>query len=264
MLFEILIGIFLVAAVILFFLYVFPMCTMHPLASGKIEGTDIITVKNRINNLFFIPQGRDWIVIDAGSDAGAVKREMKRMSIDGDRVKAVFLTHTDYDHVASIVLFPNAAIYMNEQEKQMIDGSTYRQIFKKNRLPQLSDSNKIVYLSEYKMIEAVTNWSGGGVDETHGHQQDALCKHQVRMIPAPGHTKGSAMYVVDEKYLFTGDAFKTAGGRILLHPYTMDRKQAKETLHRIKEELNKYEKVFTAHYGLVESDSHSRKADIEK
>ena len=81
-----------------------------------------------------------------------------------------------------------------------------------------------------------------------------MCKHRVRMILAPGHTKGSAMYVVDEKYLFTGDAFKTTGDRILLHPYTMDRKQAKETIHRIKEELNKYEKVFTAHYGMVEID----------
>lgn len=252
MLFEAIIGIILVAAVILIFLYVFPMCTMHPLATGKIEGTDIIAVKSRINNLFFIPQGGDWIVIDAGSDAGAVKREMKRMSIDGNRVKGVFLTHTDYDHVASIVLFPNAVIYMSEQEKQMIDGSTYRQFIKKNKLPELRDSNKIVYLSEYKVIEVVTNWSGADVEEARGSQQDALCKHKVRMIPAAGHTKGSAMYVVDEKYLFTGDAFKTAEGRILVHPYTMDRKQAKETIHRIREEFNKYEKVFTAHYGLVE------------
>lgn len=258
MLFEAIIGIFFVAVIILFLLYVFPMCTMHPLATGKISGTDIIAINSRINNLFFIPvravtsSGRDWIVIDAGSDAGAVKREMKRMSIDGDRVKGVFLTHTDYDHVASIVLFPNAVIYMSEQEKQMIDGSTYRQFIKKNKLPELRDSNKIVYLSEYKVIEVITNWSGADVEDARGGQQDALCKHKVRMIPAAGHTKGSVMYVVDEKYLFTGDAFKTAGDRILVHPYTMDRKQAEETIHRIKEEFNKYEKVFTAHYGLVE------------
>lgn len=253
MLLGIMIGI-LVAAVILFFLYVFPMCTMHPLPGGKIEGTNIIAMKNQINNLFFIPQGGDWIVIDAGSDAETVKREMKKMSIDGDRVKGVFLTHTDYDHVAAIVLFPNAVIYMSEQEKQMIDGSVYRQLFKKNKLPRLSDSNEIVYLSEHKMVEAITSWNEADADETSGYQQDVLCKHRVRMILAPGHTKGSAMYVVDEKYLFTGDAFKTTGDRILLHPYTMDRKQAKETIHRIKEELNKYEKVFTAHYGMVEID----------
>lgn len=257
MLFEAIIGIILVAAVLLFFLYVFPMCTMHPLATGRIEGTDIIAVNSRINNLFFVPvgaltpSGREWIVIDAGSSAGIVKREMKRMSIDGNRVKAVFLTHTDYDHVASIVLFPDAVIYMSEQEKQMIDGSTYRQFIKKNKLPELGDSNKIVYLSEYKIIEVITNRSGVDAEEAHEGEQDVLCKHKVRMIPAPGHTKGSAMYVVDEKYLFTGDAFKTVGDRILIHPYTMDRKQAKETICRVQDELENYEKVFTAHYGLI-------------
>ncbi len=256
MLFKAIIGILLVTAVILFLLYVFPMCTMHPLASGKVAGTDIVAVNSGINNLFFIPSGGDWIAIDAGANAGTVKREMERMSIDGQRVKGVFLTHTDYDHAASVVLFPNAVIYMSQQEKQMIDGSTYRQFIKKNRLPQLRDSNKIVYLSEQKMIEVITSWSGEETDELRGHQRDSLCSHKVHMIQAPGHTKGSAMYVVDEKYLFTGDAFKIAGGRILVHPYTMDRKQAKETIHRIKEELDKYEKVFTAHYGLIENNIH--------
>lgn len=252
MLFETIAGIFLAAAVILFLLYIFPMCFMHPLSSGKIERTDIITIKNRINNLFFIPSGEDWIVIDAGSDFRLVRREMERMSIDRQKVKGVFLTHTDYDHVASIILFPNASIYMSEQERQMIDGSTYRQFLKKNKLPDLCDSNKIIYLSEHEVIELSP--TGEGEDDLHGHQRDSLCKHKVRMIKAPGHTKGSAMYVVDEKYLFTGDAFKLTDGRILLHPYTMDKKQAKETIDGIKDELKKYEKVFTAHYGLIEND----------
>ena len=55
MLFEVITEIFLTAAVVLLLLYVFPMCSMHPLASGEIEGTDIIAIHNRINNLFFIP-----------------------------------------------------------------------------------------------------------------------------------------------------------------------------------------------------------------
>ncbi|MDE5779686.1 MAG: MBL fold metallo-hydrolase [Lachnospiraceae bacterium] len=252
MLFEVITGIFLTAVVVLLLLYVFPMCSMHPLASGEIEGTDIIAIHNRINNLFFIPLDGDWIVIDAGSDARLVKREMERMSIDGHSVKSVFLTHTDYDHVASIVLFPNAVIYMSEREKQMIDGSTYRQFLKKNKLPSLCDSNKIIYLSEHEVIELPP--AGAEVDNLHGHQRDSLCKHKVRMIEAPGHTKGSAMYVVDEKYLFTGDAFKIVDDHVLVHPYTMDRTQAKETIHAVKDELKKYEKVFTAHYGLIEND----------
>lgn len=215
-------------------IYVFPMCSMQPLNSGEVEGTDVIAVKNRINNLFFIPSGEDWIVIDAGSDAKLVKQEMELMSIDGRRVKSVFLTHTDYDHVASVVLFPYATIYMSKWEEQMIDGSTRRQFLKKNSLPDLSNSNKVAYMSDNEVID--------------------LGEHRVRIICTPGHTRGAAMYAVDEKYLFTGDAFKVRGRNILVHPYTMDRAQAKETICGIKDELKKYEKVFTAHYGLIQND----------
>lgn len=215
-------------------IYVFPMCSMQPLNSGKVEGTDVTAIKNRINNLFFIPAGEDWLVIDAGSDAKLVKQEMELLSIDERRVKSVFLTHTDYDHVASVVLFPYARIYMSKWEEQMIDGSTRRQFVKKNSLPDLSEPNKIMYMSDNEVID--------------------IGERRVRIICAPGHTKGSAMYAVDEKYLFTGDAFKAAGRKILVHPYTMDRAQAKETICGIKDELKKYEKVFTAHYGLVQNN----------
>ena len=225
------VGICFTVLVILLLIYVFPMHFMHSLDSGRVEGTDIIAIKNRINNLFFIPSDKGWIVIDAGSDAKLVKQEMGQLSIDGYSVKCVFLTHTDYDHVASISLFPNATIYMSEQEQQMIDGSTNRQFFKKNSLPKLSDSNKIQYLQDNEVIE--------------------IHKHKVCIIKAPGHTKGSAMYLLDEKYLFTGDAFKITGNDISVHPYTMDKKQAQETIYGIKGELRKYEKVFTAHYGLL-------------
>lgn len=227
MVLGIVVGIILVIAVITL-TAVLPMHFMHPLPSGKIEGTDIIAIRNRINNLFFISSGDEWIVIDAGSDANAVKQEMERMSIDAHKVKGVFLTHTDYDHVASIPLFPNAAVYMCKQEEQMIDGSTNRQFMKKNKLPKLSASNAIVWMADNETVDV------GG--------------HKVRVIWAPGHTKGSAMYAVDEKYLFSGDAFRVAKGELSVHPYTMDKVQANKTIQSVKGQLGKYT-VFTSHYG---------------
>ena len=210
---------------------VLPMCFMHPLPSDKVEGTEITAIKNRSNNLFFIPAGESWIVIDAGSDSGAVQSEIEHLSIDAGKVLGVFLTHTDYDHVASLPLFSNASIYMSEQEKQMVDGSTYRQLMKKNKLPVVCDADKVVYLPDNGVVEL------GG--------------HKVRSIWVPGHTKGSAIYAVDEKYLFTGDAFKADKGRITVHPYTMDRIRACESISKIEKECGKYEKVFTAHYGIL-------------
>lgn len=210
---------------------VLPMCFMHPLPSEKVEGTEITAIKNRSNNLFFITAGENWLVIDAGSDSKAVQSEMERLSIEAGKVLGVFLTHTDYDHVASLPLFSNATVYMSEQEKQMIDGSTYRQLIKKNKLPESCEVDRIVYLSDNEVVE--------------------LDGHRVRSIWVPGHTKGSAIYAVDEKYLFTGDAFKADKGRITVHPYTMDRGQACESISKIEKECSRYEKVFTAHYGIL-------------
>ena len=113
----------------------------------------------------------------------------------------------------------------------MIDGSTVRQLFKKNKLPLVGSSNKIVWMADNQVIDCN--------------------EHKVRMISAPGHTKGSAMYAVDEKYLFSGDVFKVVNEDILIHPYTMDKVQAKETIQRIRSDLGKYEKVLTSHYGSL-------------
>lgn len=231
MIYGVIIGTILAIVVIIALVSVLPMCFMHPLPSGKIEGTCITVIKNRINNMFFITAGDEWIVIDAGSDADAIMQEMQRLLIDAQKVKYVFLTHTDYDHVAAIPLFPNAAIYMNQQEEQMIDGSTNRQFLKKNKLPQPDNANLVTWMADRETIDC------NGL--------------KVQMISAPGHTKGSAMYAVDEKYLFSGDTFKAENGNMLIHPYTMDKGQATKTIQHIKSELGKYEKIFTAHYGSL-------------
>lgn len=231
MIVRVVIGGMFMIGVLVALAFVWPMHFMSPLPSGKIAGTDIIAVRNRINNLFFIPSEKEWIVVDAGSDAKAVMQEMERLGIDGKKVTGVFLTHTDYDHVASLPFFPNATIYMSKWEKQMIDGSTRRQLLKKNRLPKSADFNRIVWFTEDDRI--------------------SVKEHNVRMICAPGHTKGSAIYVVDEQYVFSGDAFRVVNGDIRVHPYTMDRVQAEKTIQSIKGELQRYEKVFTAHYGIL-------------
>lgn len=229
-------GIVLTIVVLLLLMYIFPMFSMKPLTTGKIPETDIIAIKNRSNNLFFIPVGEEWLVIDAGSDKKAVQEEMQKMSIDTSKVKNVFLTHTDYDHVAALVLFTNAKIYMSKDEKQMIDGSTNRQFIKKNELPKLgSSNNSIKYMKDNEVI--------------------SVGRHHMRIIFVPGHTKGSAMYSFDGKYLFTGDAFKIADDQIQVHPYTMNRKQAEETIRNSEDELKKHLKIFMAHYGVINQKS---------
>jgi len=56
--------------------------------------------------------------------------------------------------------------------------------------------------------------------------------------------------VVDDRYLFTGDAFKIKDGNITVHPYTMDKNLSKETIEQFKDTINSAKVVVTSHYGV--------------
>ncbi len=207
----------------------FPMFFMKSTASGRIENSEIISARNKINSIFFIPTEKGWIAIDAGSSIKMAKEETKKLNIDTEKVYAVFLTHSDYDHVASIPLFKNAKIYLGINEKQMIDGNTKRSFMQKNRLPL--KNQELIFLND------------GEIQNTDGVI--------VKAIFTPGHTKGHMIYDVNGKYLFTGDAFKSLNGKFLIHPYTMNRKAASESIEKIREIIGNYEIVLTSHYGKV-------------
>lgn len=223
--------------VVMALIYIVPMFSMHPIETGNIEGTNIIAVKNRSNNLFLMEIEDGYMLIDAGSDCKAVIKELKALSINPEQVKYIFLTHTDCDHVAALNLFVNAEILLSADEKQMVDGTTKRTIVSKNTL------------SKHINIESLTWINSGDKVEIKGHT--------VEGINAPGHTTGSMLYLVDDKYLFIGDAFKISDGEIAVHPYTMNPALAKKTIVGLDELLNRCEWIFTAHYGYVQVEKKS-------
>lgn len=214
--------------------YVGPMLTMHPIETGNIEDTDIIAVKNKINDLFFMEIEDGYMVIDAGSDPDKVIKELKTLSIKPSEVKYVFLTHTDYDHVASLDLFTNAQIMLGADERQMIDGTVKRNFFSSNTLPKGIQTENLTWVSSDEKLDI------GG--------------HTIECISTPGHTKGSMLYLVDDQYLFTGDAFKMDGDKMSVHPYSMDQAVAKATIDGLDELLSRCEWVFTAHYGYARTN----------
>jgi len=77
----------------------------------------------------------------------------------------------------------------------------------------------------------------------------------IKCIKAPGHTKGSMVYLVDGKYLFTGDAFKIENGNIKVHPYTFsDRNVAKKTIKQLKKMIDDNLIIFTSHFGIYNNN----------
>ena len=228
----VLMSLLLIIAIV--FINFLPILSMKPVDTGEVSGTDVIAIKNNSNNLFLIETDDGYIVIDAGSDADKVEKSLGEMSVDIKQIRYVFLTHTDYDHVAAISSFTDAQIFVSEDELQMLDGNTKRNLFSRNSLPSEINMSSLVLLSDEQEIDL------GG--------------HIMQCIETPGHTPGSMSFLLDEKYLFTGDAVMVKNNTMGVHPFTMDKETAESSMKRIDEILDRSQFIFTAHYGYYEAD----------
>ena len=209
----------------------FPMLTMKPVETGQVPCTDIFAIKNDMNSLFFIETGNGYIMIDAGTNPKKLETSMKETGINAGDVKWTFLTHSDYDHVAALAMFQNSNVYMSEDELAMVNGTVKRTLFSKNTMPDGIDIDKIILLKD---------------------QQEITCGAlKVKCIKTPGHTAGSMVYLVDNRYLFTGDALKITKGKPGVHPFTMNKEQAKKTIEQMKGIIDSGTIVLTAHYGKL-------------
>ena len=223
--------IFIFALVIgLYFLI--PHLGLKPAESGQILNTNIYAIKNDESTVFFIKIGSDYIMFDTGTNAKKLVASLEEAGIQIDDVKWIFLTHSDPDHVAGLALFPHADIYMNADELPLLNGSKKRfYIVWNNSLPSGTSIDKITFIQ---------------------NQIFSLNEVKIECIKAPGHTIGSMVYLVNDQYLFTGDAIKVSNGSVKIHPFTMDTKQGKRTIEQLRETINKSSVILTAHYGYYE------------
>jgi glyoxylase-like metal-dependent hydrolase (beta-lactamase superfamily II) len=78
---------------------------MSPLDSGEVV-KGVYAIRDDYVNLYLVCCGEGLVGVDAGIDEGRVQREMDKLGLKAQDVAAVFLTHTDTDHVGAINLFP--------------------------------------------------------------------------------------------------------------------------------------------------------------
>ena len=216
------------------FSYAYPMMTMHPAPTGYVGGSAVYALNNGLNSLYFIQAEDGYIAVDAGSDSAGLEQALAESAIAPQDVRYVLLTHSDYDHVAGLTLFPEAEIYMSADELQMIDGTTRRNLFSSNSLPGDADTGRLILLADGQALTL------GGIS--------------VECIAVPGHTTGSMAYLLDGAYLFTGDAFLVNNMVIGVHPFTMDSTAARQSIEKLKAQMSAADLVFTAHYGAYRPD----------
>ncbi|MCL2484558.1 MAG: MBL fold metallo-hydrolase [Endomicrobia bacterium] len=204
------------------------MSGFTPMATGKIVN-DIFVVKDDYANMFVIQDGGQYIVIDCATNAATVAEQMKNLGINPDAVIAVLLTHTDGDHAGALKLFDKAKVYISKEEEQMINGKKSRFLWFGNSIPRTD----YILLNDRETVQ--------------------IGNLKIESILVPGHTTGMTAYLVNDKYLFTGDIVSLKDGKIAPIPefFDMDKIQAAETRDIIRHIPNA-EYIFTAHWGYTD------------
>lgn len=182
-------------------------------------------------NSYAVSAKNGVILVDAGDSIDAMRASLASLAIDPLSVAAVFLTHSDGDHTAGLPLFSKARVYLSREESDLVTGKKLRHIL------FLSRTNHIP-VSVYSLV------SDGDVVDIGGAS--------VRAMSTPGHTPGSYSYLIDGKYLFTGDTVLLISGRMkpMGKPFTEDVALNEHTVTALKA-LNGIAVLGTAHTGYT-------------
>ena len=179
---------------------------------------DVIVINDIFTTSYLVKSDSNYVAIDCNG-------------IKPSQVRAVFLTHSDVDHTNGLDVFSSADVYISKKEIDMINGGSQRFGF----IPFLTNS-----LEKDDVITLADNDSLfiGGI--------------KIKCILLPGHTPGSMGYIVNDIYLFTGDAFRIKNGKLNV-PYkkllAMDVDEMKRSLKKLTM-LKSIKYIFSAHSGF--------------
>ena len=173
------------------------MGRMGPVDGHEVNGARMVVDGFASVAVVPLPNGQ-VVLIDAGNDeaGGAILTELQRRNLGADDVAAIFLTHGHPDHIGAVGQFPNAEILALADEVPLIEGTAGA----RGPLPRLFPVNPtgITVTRALRDGEVVT-----------------LSGVSFRVYAVPGHTAGSAAYLVNG-LLFVGDSADTASDRTLI------------------------------------------------
>lgn len=213
-----------------------------PLNTGWID-ENVACVREWVANIFFYRKNGTTIMVDAGYNYDPLEEKMKWLGIKPSEIKHILITHQDTDHVGAVEadspgLFRDATLYVGEIENRYLTGETRRKvIYHLYKLPQVTINNEKVLLAD------------GQVFEIDGIKIEAFL--------VPGHTWGHMVYLIDDKYLFTGDTiwFGADGGYSFISALAEDNKLAVRSLAMLEEKLRQRKlrpMIITGHTGWTD------------
>jgi glyoxylase-like metal-dependent hydrolase (beta-lactamase superfamily II) len=194
---------------------------------------EIIIISDPLVSTYLIKCDSGYIAIDAGLMVSTTAKALSLNKILPDEVKFVFVTHSDIDHHRAAELFKHATMYIPAPEIAMIN----------NKVPRIS------------ILPFVKNYFTHRSYKTLNDGEELLIgKKRIKCILLPGHTDGSLGYLVDGKYLFSGDAFRIKKGKLAL-PYkkifVMNLDKMNKSIENVKR-IKGIEYIFTGNSGFIQ------------
>jgi len=200
-----------------------------PIKTQKIN-ENLYTIRTLFSNFYLYDTGKELIAFDTGISKQLAKLGFKKLNLDYSKVAHIFLTHSDFDHVGGLNLFKNAKVYLSEKEEPLITRKKARRLIMYNR--KIKDK---ILLDDSETIN-IDNVS-------------------IELVSSPGHTIGSAMYIINNNILIGGDTISLLGnGSVTNFSFiqNMNHKENIMTVKKLKEEkiFDKMSIITTGHHGI--------------
>lgn len=197
-----------------------------PLNTGWID-ENVACVREWVANIFFYRKGETTIMIDAGYNYDRLAEKMGWLGIYAKSIRHILITHQDTDHVGAVEadglgLFKKAKLYIGEIENRYLTGEVRRRVMHRlYKLPQVTINNKKQLLKDGETFKI------GNI--------------KIHAFLVPGHTWGHMVYLIDDKYLFTGDTiwFGADGGYSFISALAESNKLAVRSLGILEQKLKK-------------------------
>ena len=202
---QVALGLFAVAALGIGALAYSAFGGMSAIVDGAEPAPDVRIVKDGIVDLGVVDVGDGKVLlVDAGNDptAKAILAELSRRHLGADAVSAIFLTHGHPDHTAGAHVFSSAAVYALQADVALAEGRE-------------GGHGPVTHLMAPKP-------NGTHITRAlHDDETVVVGSKSVRVFAVPGHTAGSAAYLVGG-VLFLGDSARLkSDGTLVGSPWAL-------------------------------------------